>query len=156
MIMLQSERNNRAFTYGLLLVSLLVFIGIRPYLSPIGTITMLDIGQGDAFVVELPYRKGVMFIDAGSTVDFDHIEPNKRVYKQIIKPYLDSRGITELDAILLSHEHIDHVGSVSFMLEDMRVKEIVISNYYDILEQTERSEERRVGKESRNRWSNYQ
>jgi len=137
MINLQSERNNRAFTYGLLLVSLLVFIGIRPYLSSIGTITMLDIGQGDAFVVELPYRKGVMFIDAGSTIDFDHIEPNKRVYKQIIKPYLDSRGITELDAILLSHEHIDHVGSVPFMLEDMKVKEIVISNYYDILEQTE-------------------
>ncbi|HLS61497.1 MAG TPA: DNA internalization-related competence protein ComEC/Rec2 [Virgibacillus sp.] len=137
MINLQSERNNRAFTYGLLLVSLLVFLGIRPYLSPIGTITMLDIGQGDAFVVELPYRKGVMFIDAGSTVNFDHIEPNKRVYKQVIKPYLDSRGITEIDAILLSHEHIDHVGSVSFMLEDMRVEEIIISKYYEINEQTE-------------------
>src|SRR5690625_6177273 len=78
-----------------------------------------------------------MFIDAGSTVNFDHIEPNKRVYKQVIKPYLDSRGITEIDAILLSHEHIDHVGSVSFMLEDMRVEEIIISKYYEINEQTE-------------------
>src|SRR5690625_5384516 len=68
MINLQSERNNRAFTYGLLLVCLLVFIGIRPYLSPIGQITMIDIGRGCACVVELRVHIVVMIDSYGIRV----------------------------------------------------------------------------------------
>src|SRR5690625_7371287 len=93
---------------------------------------MLDIGQGDAFVIELPYRKGVFLVDAGATATFDGEAISEKVYKQIIKPYLFGRGIQKIDTIFVSHEHVDHFGSVEFIVDDIEVGEIVISSYYEI------------------------
>src|SRR5699024_1560993 len=98
--MYQAERRKRqkAFLYGVLLTLIIATVAIRPYFSPVGTVTMLDIGQGDAIVIELPYRKGVFMIDAGSRVTFDEALSD-REYEQIIKPYLDYRGIQKIDVI---------------------------------------------------------
>src|SRR5690625_6775407 len=82
---------------------------------------MLDIGQGDAFVIELPYRKGVILIDAGASFSFKDFKPSERVYSQIIQPYFYYRGITDIDAIIVSHEDIDHNGSIPFIVEDFNV-----------------------------------
>lgn len=122
----------KAFKYGVLLSLLLSCLVLRPYFSSVGTVTMLDIGQGDAFVIELPYRRGVFFIDAGAGFSFTDFEPTNKVYKTVIKPYLYSRGITEIDAVFISHEHVDHMGSVEFMVEDINVNQIIISNYYEL------------------------
>src|SRR5690625_7654570 len=53
-----------------------------------------------------------------------------------MKSYLYSRGISNIDAVFLSHEDIDHVGSVPYMIKDMDVDEIFISNYYELDAQT--------------------
>lgn len=127
---LQNRQQLQAVKHGVFLVVLIICVAARPFFSPIGTVTMLDIGNGDAFVVELPYRKGVFFIDIGATLSFTDFKPSNKVYQQIIKPYLYARGITKIDAIFLSHEHIDHMGSVPYLLDDMKVDEIIISNHY--------------------------
>src|SRR5690606_25111533 len=95
-------------------------------------------GQGDAFVIELPYRKGVIFIDAGAHFSFTDFTTSNKVYRRIIKPYLHSRGINKIDAIFLSHEDSDHVGSVPFIIEDMRVDLIVMSDLYQLDEEDKR------------------
>ncbi|NWO13756.1 MULTISPECIES: DNA internalization-related competence protein ComEC/Rec2 [Virgibacillus] len=120
----------QAFSFAVMLVLVLTLNGLRPYLSPYGTVTMLDIGQGDAFVVELPYRKGTIFIDAGSSFSFQEQAPSDRVHDQIIKPYLYSRGIQQLDAIILTHDDTDHIGSVSYLLEDFAVNTVVVSPFF--------------------------
>lgn len=130
----QQHRLMAAFKYGCAMTLLIVCLCLRPYVSPIGTVTMLDIGQGDAFVIELPYRKGVIFIDAGATFSFDDFEPTKKVYEQIIRPYLYSRGIGQIDAIFLSHDDLDHNGSAPFMIEDMGVRQLIISEFYQATE----------------------
>ncbi|MEK1828241.1 hypothetical protein AAAC51_01290 [Priestia megaterium] len=56
--------------YMFLLVALLAAQCMYPYLNPKGTVTMVDVGQGDCFIIELPYRKGVYMIDTGGTVSF--------------------------------------------------------------------------------------
>src|SRR5699024_10154089 len=58
---LQRAHISKAFVYGFCLSLLIRSMAVRPYLSPVGRVTMLDIGQGDAYVIELPYRKGVIF-----------------------------------------------------------------------------------------------
>src|SRR5690625_4458654 len=70
MIALEMGDKRKAFKFGLLICLFLIILKVRPYVSNEGTVTMLDIGQGDAFVIELPYRKGVFLIDAGSTISF--------------------------------------------------------------------------------------
>ncbi|MGM8364640.1 DNA internalization-related competence protein ComEC/Rec2 [Virgibacillus sp. W0181] len=129
---LQLKRLKYAFYYGGSVVFLIVWLAVRPYFSPTGIVTMLDIGQGDAYIVELPYRKGVFLIDAGAEFSFTDYKPTKTVYEQIIKAYLHSRGIHKIDAIFLSHEDLDHDGSVSYIVNDMDVKEIFISEFYEM------------------------
>lgn len=132
MYYLQKKKLVTSFTYGMLLTVVLMSLILRPYISPVGTVTMLDIGQGDTFVIELPYRRGVFLVDAGSGFSFTDFESNHKVFKQVIKPYLYSRGITEIDAIFISHEDIDHMGSVEFLVEEMSVDQIMISHYYEL------------------------
>lgn len=127
---LGENRLKQAFLSFFALVFLLIGYASIPYFSPKGYVTMLDIGQGDAFVIELPYRKAVFMIDAGSSFSFEDMEPSKSVYKQIIQPYLRHRGIHRLNAVFLTHEDIDHTGSLGFMIDDDVVDTIYVSAYY--------------------------
>ncbi|WP_430785145.1 DNA internalization-related competence protein ComEC/Rec2 [Virgibacillus flavescens] len=133
---LQNEKKRRAFQIGCLLVVIFTFVAVKPFFSPYGTVTMLDIGQGDCFIIELPFRKAVFFIDAGAKMSFENEEPTDANYKQIIKPYLYSKGISKIDALFLSHEDVDHVGSVSFLLKEFQVDEVLLSNYYNLADST--------------------
>jgi len=69
-------------------------------------VTHLNVGQGDAAVVELPDSK-VLVIDAGGTAlgDFDTGE-------SIVGPFLRSRKILKVDYLFLSHPRVDHYGGM--------------------------------------------
>ncbi|WP_245843794.1 DNA internalization-related competence protein ComEC/Rec2 [Oceanobacillus rekensis] len=128
---LQCKRLKRSFLSGILFCCLIMGVAAKPYFSPVGTVTMLDIGQGDAFLIELPYRKGVVMIDAGAKFSFEDMEATESVYKQILKPYFYSRGIRKLDALILTHEDLDHMGSASFIIKEMEVEKLIVSEYFD-------------------------
>ncbi|HZW67672.1 MAG TPA: DNA internalization-related competence protein ComEC/Rec2 [Pseudogracilibacillus sp.] len=130
MIHLERKKLKSAFHYGAILCLLLTFVIAHPYLSKEGRVTMLDIGQGDAFIIELPYRKGIFMIDAGASFDFESYEAKDTVYKRVVQTYLMGRGIDTIDAILISHPHLDHHGTVRFILEDFQVKEVVINEFF--------------------------
>src|SRR5690625_1288089 len=114
------------------LILFILFLNNKDVFSPEGRVTKLDIGQGDAIVIELPYRKGVFMMDIGSSFYFTDMKPSSKVYKQVIKPYLYHRGIDSVDGIFLSHDHLDHTGSLEFMLNEFRVGELFISPYHPI------------------------
>lgn len=128
--LLEYKRMKQAFISFSCLTLLLTAYASIPYFSGKGYVTMLDIGQGDAFIVELPYRKGVFMIDAGSRFSFTDMEPTSSVYKQIILPYLKSRGIHKLDGLFLTHEDMDHIGSAGFMIDGGLVEELYVSEFF--------------------------
>ncbi|MGP4065025.1 DNA internalization-related competence protein ComEC/Rec2 [Oceanobacillus sp. M65] len=132
MYYVQNKDNKNAFVAGSTIVIFVSYFVAIPYFSPYGVVTMLDIGQGDAYVVELPYRKGVFLIDAGAGVSFPERTPTNSKYKQIIQPYLKSRGVTKLDAIIITHKDIDHSGSVQYLAEEYKTDQIIVSDYYEI------------------------
>ncbi|GGM31104.1 DNA internalization-related competence protein ComEC/Rec2 [Paraliobacillus quinghaiensis] len=129
-IALNKNKKSNIIFPGILLVGLMIWIACRPYLNPYGTVTMLDVGQGDAIVIELPYRKGVVLIDAAGTMQNDFTTPSDRTYKQIIKPFLYSKGIGKIDAVILSHADHDHIGSVSYLIKEFAVQNIITSPYF--------------------------
>jgi competence protein ComEC len=75
-------------------------------------VTHLNVGQGDAAVVELPGSK-VLVIDAGGTAtgEFDAGEA-------IIGPFLRARKILAVDYLLVSHPKIDHYGGMRSIVKE--------------------------------------
>jgi competence protein ComEC len=78
-------------------------------------LTFLDVGQGDAAVLESPSGK-VMVVDAGGLLP-DGDDQGRRV----VAPFLRSRGIYRLDALLLTHPDADHIGGAASLLERLPV-----------------------------------
>lgn len=127
----EKGRRKKALGYGTLLTAIPLAVVVLPYTSSTGYITMLDIGQGDAFVIELPYRRGVYLIDAAGSVGMD-FEPSDKNFKQVIQPYLYERGIVKVDGIFASHADHDHIGSIGKLTEEFHVDWVRTSVYFDL------------------------
>jgi competence protein ComEC len=85
----------------LLMVTLLAALPTLVAAAGTLTITVLDVGQGDATLIESP---------SGQTLLFDGGYNGKG--NSVILPFLASRGITHLDYMVASHYHADHVGGL--------------------------------------------
>ncbi len=125
------DQLKKAVLSGVCVIMLLILISLKPYFDRYGYITVLDIGQGDAIVIELPYRKAVYMIDAGGTLSSDFSQASKDTFEQVIDPFFKSKGISKINAIMLSHADHDHIGSVSFILEEYQVDQIITSPFFE-------------------------
>ncbi|MBI3201703.1 MAG: ComEC/Rec2 family competence protein [Myxococcales bacterium] len=81
-------------------------------------ITLLDVGQGDALLIDLP-DGSLMLVDGGGAVG-GPIDPGARV----IAPVLRARRREQVDVVVLSHPHPDHFGGLAGALERVRVGEL--------------------------------
>lgn len=109
-----------------------LFLQIYPYMDPSLKVTFLDVGQGDAIVIELPWKQKVYVIDTGGNVYFG--KPNWRtpekefeVGRKIVVPFLKGRGIQKIDKLILTHADSDHIEGAEEVLDEISVKEIHIS-----------------------------
>jgi competence protein ComEC len=81
--------------------------------------TFVSMGHGSATVVELPSGQ-TLLCDAGRMGS-----PHRAA--QSIAGYLWSRGITHLDAVVLSHADIDHYNGMTELLEKISVGLVYVS-----------------------------
>ena len=82
----------------------------------------LDVGQGDAAVVQLPDAR-VWVIDAGNApVDTPDGETagGLDIGEAVVSRYLWTEWITGLDRVFLSHPHRDHAGGLDALLRNVR------------------------------------
>jgi competence protein ComEC len=80
------------------------------------TITALDVGQGDAILLEVPDPSGGtarMLVDGGP-------EPGVALAR------LRERGIRELDVVVVSHPHHDHTGGLPEVLLALPVSALLV------------------------------
>ena len=77
----------------------------------------LDVGQGDCILIR-SHAGGLLLIDAGV----------QAMGTSVVVPYLQAEGIEEIDAVVMTHPHADHIGGLVPVLEQIPVKRIY-SNY---------------------------
>jgi competence protein ComEC len=109
---------------------LLTLLLVLPYLDQNAYVTILDVGQGDAIVIETPYRQEVVLIDVGGSVRLyreDWQEPSQpfEVGRDVILPYLKYRGINHVDKIVISHGHYDHWGGLEGLLGQIPIGMVI-------------------------------
>ncbi len=79
-------------------------------------ITFFDVGYGDAAFIQFP-KFGNMLIDAGEGQDADR-------GRWVIMPFLRSRGINTIDAVVPSHPDEDHIGGLYTIIKNFKVKNL--------------------------------
>jgi competence protein ComEC len=108
----------------ILLLSLgnyILFADVWFHTNPICTVTVIDVGQGDAILLECPNEKRIL-IDTGPwSMHFDAGE-------RTIVPFLKRKGITTLDYLLITHPHSDHIGGAKSVLRSIRVDTLVMTS----------------------------
>ncbi|HMS85890.1 MAG TPA: DNA internalization-related competence protein ComEC/Rec2 [Nitrospira sp.] len=77
-------------------------------------VTFLDVGQGDSALVELPDGQTVL-IDGGARSDrFD-------MGRSVVAPFLWNRGVSHIDHVIGTHQQLDHVGGLIWILQHLSV-----------------------------------
>ncbi len=85
-------------------------------------VTFLDVGQADAVHIRTPGGKHILS-DAGRWSPFSNSG------ERILLPYFREKGITRLDAVILSHPHADHIGGMPDLIREMEIGVIYQSDY---------------------------
>lgn len=82
-------------------------------ISPL-QVTVFDVGQGDGILIQTPNGKTILY-------DTGVLNPFQNSGRTILTPELKARGITKVDAVILSHPHADHIGGMIAILESFEV-----------------------------------
>ncbi len=129
----EGMKARQRYITALLLVSLLsVSLGIFAQPTPTATpatqpetqesqeekplkVSFLDVRHGDACLIQCPNGQNIL-IDAGS-----------RSYASRVIGYLQGEGVRELDLVIATHPHTDHIGGLSDVLEEIPAKMVLDS-----------------------------
>lgn len=102
----------------MLLLSLMIMFYFKPYYQIYGQVVMIDVGQGDCFLIQQPFKLGNILIDTGGLKNTDLAEVT-------LVPYLRSIGVFELDYVFISHDDFDHSGAYDSLSEKIKIKETI-------------------------------
>ncbi len=83
-------------------------------------ITVLDAGQGLAVLVRTEHR--ALLYDAGPAYGAE-----SDAGERVVLPYLRAQGIERLDALVLTHDDLDHVGGAASVLAALEVDRLLHS-----------------------------
>ena len=90
------------------------------YLSPKDlTVHFMDVGQGDAALVQTPEGKNILIDTGGLQGDAD-------ISRMVLLPYLRYLGVKQIDALCLSHGDHDHAGGAAGVASKLPVKNVFL------------------------------
>lgn len=126
------EPNDKVLLAVMLGLLILIWYAHDPWPEQQGvTITFLDVGQGDAAVVELPGEK-TLLIDAGGVPFWmqqgEEWEVRHKPFdpgRDIVVPFLRYRGISRVDTVIMSHGDEDHIGGMMAVLSELPVGKVI-------------------------------
>ena len=119
-----------AFLAGITAVVVIPMVPLRSALE----LHVIDVGQGDAVALRFPSGRWLLFDTGPRSANFD--AGSRRVV-----PYLRRHGAAGLEAVVLTHPHLDHIGGAPAVLRELDVRGILdpsrpfgSADYLDVLQ----------------------
>lgn len=88
----------------------------EPEISSIMNVMVFNAGKADAILITTD--NSAVLIDTGEAQHGDQITD-----------YLLNCGITEIDYLIITHFHKDHVGGADTIIKNLTVKDVIVPNY---------------------------
>ena len=101
-------------------------IGKKPVASGNIEVHFIDVGQGDSILIRTPQKN--VLIDAG--------ENNKG---DLVVDYLQDLNIKNLDIVIGTHPHSDHIGGMDIVIDKMNVNTVILPKIPDSMVPTTRT-----------------
>ena len=96
------------------------------YLNPVPSLTMIDVGQGDSFLIKLKHNQGNILVDTGGIPSYDG-KKSFDIANNVIIPYLNAEGIDHLDYLILTHGDFDHMGEGINLINNFKVDNVIFN-----------------------------
>ncbi|MGT2960817.1 DNA internalization-related competence protein ComEC/Rec2 [Streptococcus caballi] len=111
-----------------LVIALLFFLSKHPLQNEV---TVVDVGQGDSIFLR-DVRGKTVLIDVGGKVAFENKQEwQKRDMdsnaERTLIPYLNSRGVSRIDQLVLTHTDTDHIGDMEEVAKHFDIGEVLVS-----------------------------
>jgi competence protein ComEC len=103
-------KSSRPLGVSVVVLAMVLLAGTAPTWPPDPTVVVLDVGQGDAILLQDPSGETVL-VDGG---------PDPRSLDRALR----RNGIKRIDVVVVTHGDLDHVGGVTEILGSGRVGEL--------------------------------
>ena len=87
--------------------SLVVASYVLLYYNPLARVTFINVGQGDATLIQAPFHQSSTLIDTGKPSAY-----------YALKKTLLKKGVGHLDVLIVTHDDLDHSGNVENVRRD--------------------------------------
>lgn len=124
--LLQKKRLAKLFVVCIIVIyvssSLTKYINLDNKLK----IYFVDVGQGDCSLICSPKGKNIL-IDGGGNQNPDKYN----IGEKVLLPYLLDRRIKTLEYVMFSHFDSDHCGALLYIMNEVKVKNVIIGRQYE-------------------------
>lgn len=119
------KESKKFFPFIIILLATLILISL-PIKYNDCEVIFFDMGNADSTLIKTPLNKYVL-IDTGKAPYKNSQAPAE----QIILKYFKDHGIKNIDLLILTHFDSDHTGGSLAILKNIKVKEVLINDFYD-------------------------
>ena len=100
----------------------------------------IDVGQGDSTLIITKNNKNILIDGGGNESLYKNTGNNEEDYigKNILYPYLINIGVKSLDYMIISHFDSDHCGGLFYIMQNMKIKNIIIGKQFEQSENYEK------------------
>ena len=81
-------------------------------------VTVFDVGQGDAMLVQFPNGRRLLVDAGGMNAD------GRDLGERVVGPALRARGIRRVDYLLVTHADADHIGGAASLVREFAPREV--------------------------------
>jgi competence protein ComEC len=106
------------------LFGVLVAHPFAPRVVP-GTLELsaIDVGQSESLLLVTPEGR-TLLVDGGGFPSQGRRKPRMDIGEDVVSPYLWTRSLRRLDAVVSTHAHSDHIGGLGAVIDNFRPREL--------------------------------